>query len=153
MTDAQTTETAEVTEAAEAQPSRIVADVAVPPLSRTFTDADVRAVYALLKGEHDSQNPERDENGNVTKPGKPAENVSFGTFQTKGAARSAGVTLNAMLKAMGADHSYAVSAREINGEIKGIMWNKPAKTRGETPEAETETAQTETPRRRNRRAS
>lgn len=93
-------------------------DVKVPPRSRTFSEDDARALLALLKGEAEGQE-------------KPAENVGYGTFDTAGAARSAGVTLNKLLQGLGAPHKYAVTAFKRDGKFVGVMWNKPAKTKAD----------------------
>src|SRR4051794_314230 len=94
----------------------ITADVQVPSRSRTFSQDDARAVLALLQGTAEGQEA-------------PAKNVGFGEFQTAGAARSAGVTLNRLLVELGAAHKYAVTTFERDGKIVGVLLNKPAKER------------------------
>ncbi len=99
----------------------ITADVQVPPRSRTFTEDDARNVLALLNGEAEGQE-------------KPAENVGYGEFQTQGAARSAGVTLNRLLRSVGAEHNYAVTTFQRDEKFVGVLLNKPAKQK--TPKTE-----------------
>lgn len=98
--------------------TQFTTDVTVPPRSRTYSEDDARALLALLNGSAEGQE-------------KPAENVGYGTFDTKGAARSAGVTLNRLLVAVGAEHKYAVTTFERDGKIVGVMLNKPAKQKAE----------------------
>lgn len=121
----------------------IQADVEVPIRSRTFTEDDARAVLNMLNGKQvvtaEDGSPELDEDGSVKlEDTTPAKNVGYGAFDTPGAARSAGVTLNNMLEALGATHRYAVTTRVRGGKTLGVLLNKPAKTKGEkngnTPE-------------------
>lgn len=94
-------------------------DVKIPPRTRNFSEDDARALLALLKGEGEGQD-------------KPAENVGYGTFETAGAARSAGVTLNKLLQGVGAPHKYAVTTIKRDGKFVGVILNKPAKAKAES---------------------
>lgn len=105
---------------APAPASRFTADVPIPPRSRTFSDADARAVLGMLDGTGEGRD------------GKPAANVGFGLFDTSGAARSAGETLNGMLVAMGAPHRYKVSVRDKGSQFQGIILNEPATHRADS---------------------
>lgn len=117
MTDA--TETTPV--APTGSVAGITLDEKVPPRSRTFTPDHVATIVKAFAGELEGQT-------------EPAKNVGFGTFDTAGAARSAGVTLNDLIMAEGTTDKpqikRAVSAIKTEGNrYKGIMWNKPAAAR------------------------
>jgi hypothetical protein len=117
----------------------IAADVTVPPRSRTFTQDDARNVLALLNGEAEGQEA-------------PAKNVGFGEFNTAGAARSAGVTLNRLLTDLGAPHKYAVTTFQRDEKFVGVLLNKPAKERTAAEAAAEDAPAETTPRRRRRNA-
>jgi hypothetical protein len=98
----------------------IEANVKVEERSRTFTPDQVGQVLNLLTGVGE------DDDGEPTSI-EAAANVKFGTFPSPGAARSAGVTLNRLLLAKGAQHKYAVTTQQRDGVYEGIILNKKAK--------------------------
>lgn len=98
--------------------SSITADLQIPPRARTYTQDDAKQVLGLLDGTAEGIDA-------------PVKNVGFGEFKTAGAARSAGVTLNRLLLAMGAPHKYAVTTFQKDGMVVGVLLNKKAKEKAE----------------------
>lgn len=115
--------------------AEITQDVPLPSRSRTFSTDDANAVLRMLSGTPavEAVPAHKDDDGNdvpaveASEAVPPAKNVGFGSFSTAGAARSAGVTLNRMLGELGAPHKYAVTTRERDGKVVGVLLNKPAK--------------------------